>query len=109
MQVTLNSKLVIVRFGEDGKLTKESLLELFFDADFTENVEQYREDTLEKGFVSEAERVIEETLETYDQPIDIIHECVEAQTESDFYVAVEVNTHTVDEEYIVVSIAYTTN
>ena len=48
--------------GEVRVATTESVESLkgLFDADFTENEEYYREDTLELGYEDEAERVIKE-------------------------------------------------
>lgn len=107
MSNTLNSIMTIVHLDKDCKPTKETLLTLFFDLDFIENKEFYRDDTLKKGYKTEAARVIDEMIEKHENSIDLINACIEAQTSSSFYEASEVHTHTIDEQCIIVSIAYT--
>jgi hypothetical protein len=114
MQSNLASHLVVIDC-EDCQPTKESLMDLFFDLDFTENQEYYRKDTLKKGFKNEAERVIVELLKKDLPPTELIEACIEKQIESSgFYKEHYIRTHTIDDtgsgdlEKIIVSIAYTT-
>lgn len=107
----LSSHLIVINC-EHGKPTKESLKELFFDLDFTENEEYFREDTIELGFECEADRVITELLEDEElTPIEIIESCVDKQIDSTgFYLDSNTSTHTIDDggllDKIIVSIAY---
>lgn len=57
------AKLITCRIDKGGvnEKTLQSLLEQ--DNDFSENTDQYREDTLELGFENEAERVSKEIFE----------------------------------------------
>ena len=111
----LSHKLVVIECV-DSKPTKESLLDLFFDLDFTENVEYFRKDTLKKGFNSEAERIVTELVKKKKlEPIDMIEACLNKQFESSgFYTDHSFDTYTIDDtgsgdlEKIIVSIAYTT-
>lgn len=112
MQSNLASHLVVINC-ENYKPNQESLMELFFDLDFTENEEYYRKDTLKKGFKNEAERVIAELSKKDLAPTELIEACIEKQIKSSgFYKEYYIRTHTIDDdgglEKIIVSIAYTT-
>ena len=108
--------MLVVIQCEDSKPTKESLMQLFFDLDFTENVEYFREDTLKKGFKSEAERIVTELLKKKNlAPVEMIEACLNKQFKSSgFYVDHSFDTHTIDYtgsgdlEEIIVSVAYMT-
>lgn len=62
--------LYISRIDKGGinEKTLQSLLEQ--DNDFSENTDQYREDTLELGFENEAERVSKEIFDKYKDRIE---------------------------------------
>lgn len=114
-QPQLSSRLIVIECV-DSKPTKESLLQLFFDLDFTENEEFFRKDTIKKGFNTEAERIVTELLKKKNlEAIDMIEICLNKQFESSgFYVDHSFDTHTVDYtgsgdlERIIVSVAYMT-
>jgi hypothetical protein len=88
---------------KDEAVTKEQLMELFFDLDFTENEDQYRNNTLEIGFVNEAERVATELLDNEDLcAFDVIEGCIEAQCESSgFYVDYNISATRIDDTYVI--------
>lgn len=120
MQHTLEHHLFQEEMGNNTCLpTKESLMHLFFDMDFVENEENFRPDTLKKGFKNEAERVVTEILKKYKKrkdivdPVDIIKDCIYAQTSSSGeYSACSVKTHyiyLVYTELYIVSVAIMMN
>lgn len=55
-----NANLIVIQIDK-GDVNEASLIPIFEnDSDFSENEEYFREDTLEKGYENEAERVSEE-------------------------------------------------
>lgn len=81
-QPRLGTHIAEVRLNEDNEVVRETLLDLFFDLDFTENSEEYREDTLSLGFKSEADRVVSELLEQDLEIEELIEACVDAQIDA---------------------------
>ena len=88
---------------KDEQVTKEQLMELFFDLDFTENEDLFREDTTKLGFKTEAERVATELLENEDLcAFDVIEGCIEAQCESSgFYVDYNISATRIEDTYVI--------
>lgn len=72
-----------------NNLSAADLVPLFTDADFTENTEYFREDTLEKGYPSEAHRLCTEA--TLEDPEDqdafekIVTSLLDAQYDNSTY------------------------
>lgn len=88
---------------ENESVSKEQLMELFFDLDFTENEDLYRNNTLEIGFKNEAERVATELLLNLDLcAFDVIEGCIEAQCESSgFYVDYNISATRIEDTYVI--------
>jgi hypothetical protein len=88
---------------KDEQVTKEQLMELFFDLDFTENEDLFREDTTKLGFKTEAERVATELLENEDWcAFDVIEGCIEAQCESSgYYVDYNISATRIEDTYVI--------
>ena len=110
-RATLNSYQFVIEC-ENGIPTKDSLRELFFDEDFTNNEEYFRDDTLKLGYSSEADRIVDEVLRDKElSPIQKITTCIDSQIDSsNFYLDSNTHTHTIDElERIIVSISYMTD
>ena len=112
----LHQALYVIKC-ENSKPTKESLMQLFFDLDFTENEEFFRKDTIKKGFNTEAERIVTELLtKGKKSAIEMIEVCLDKQfNSSGFYEDYSYDTHTIDYtgsgdlEEIIVSVAYITD
>ena len=80
-----SAKLFICRIDK-GNVNENSLVDLFNnDTDFSENSDQYREDTLELGFENEAERCSKEIFEKH-KDIEIESEMVSAMVNDVFEV-----------------------
>ena len=92
----------------NGRPTPETLKDLFFDLDFTENTEFFQEDTLQKGYLNEAERVVLEAYNKRNNTKDTISEVVNNQLSSSYYYSYETEITFVSIDTVVVSIAYTT-
>jgi len=112
-QPTLGTHYATIPF-ENGKPTKDGLRKLFFDLDFIENDEYFREDTLELGFESEADRIAIEVSKEDLTCIEMIDACIKVQTKDSFYTESEVHTTVIDNEdgisgMIIVSVAYMSN
>ncbi len=103
-QKTLGHILREVKFV-DGVANAKDLEELFFDMDFVENEDYFREDTIELGFETEAERVVKELMEQNLEPYALIIACLELQLEDDYYTSNIIET-IVLENSIIVSCAY---
>lgn len=87
---------------KDEAVTKEQLIDLFFDNDFTVDEDLFREDTLELGFKTEAERVATEFIEKDMPAFDMIEGCIEAQCESSgFYVDYNISATRIDDTYVI--------
>ena len=107
----------VARIDKNG-VDKTSLQQIFeVDADFTENREYFRPDTLKKGFKNEAERVsaeifnkckkIEEEEERVDAMIKEVFKVKNFIGNSSFYGSYVYEIIDTEFEYII-SIAYTT-
>lgn len=111
MKKSIESIQIVIDI-ENGIPTRESLRCLFFDMDFIENEDKYREDTLKLGFAYEADRVIDELIRHNPDliPTELIQAVVDIQINSTgYYGKCIVHTTTFDElSLIVVSISYET-
>ena len=88
---------------ENEEVTKEQLMELFFDNDFTENEDFFQEDTLELGYDSEAERLATEFLEKDMPAFDKIEACIETQCESssNYYQDYTISATRIEDTYVI--------
>ena len=80
-------------------------MDMFFDSDFTENEDYFREDTLSLGFESEAERLATEFLANEEMPAyDKLEACLSAQLESDsnYYQEYDIFATRIEDTYIFV-------
>ena len=101
-QLSLQSHFFEVEI-ENEQVTKEQLMDLFFDNDFTENEDYFRDDTLELGFENEAERVASELLANEDMPaFDKLEGCIEAQCESsNYYHDYNISATRIEDTYVI--------
>jgi len=84
-QLSLSSHLFEIELINE-EVSKQDLIDLFFDNDFTENEDYFQEDTLELGYESEAERLATEFFNNEDMnAYDKIEACINAQLESSNY------------------------
>ena len=88
---------------KDEEVTKEDLIDLFFDNDFTENEEYFREDTLKLGYKSEAERLATEFLEKDMPAFDKMEACIETQCESSssYYQDYTISATRIEDTYVI--------
>lgn len=88
---------------KDEAVSKEDLMDLFFDSDFTENEDYFQEDTLELGYESEAERLATEFLEKDMPAFDKMEACIEAQCESNdnYYSAYTISATRIGDTYVI--------
>ena len=88
---------------ENEEVSKEDLMRLFFDSDFTENEDYFQEDTLELGYESEAERLATEFLEKDMPAFDKMEACIEAQCESNdsYYSAYTISATRIEDTYVI--------
>ncbi len=88
---------------ENEEVSKVDLMILFFDSDFTENTEYFREDTLELGYESEAERLATEFLEKDMPAFDKMEACIEAQCESSssYYQDYTISATRIEDTYVI--------
>ena len=88
---------------KDEEVTKEQLMELFFDLDFTENEDFFQEDTLSLGYESEAERLSTEFLKDEMPAYDKIEACLEAQLESNtnYYEDYDISATRINDTYVI--------
>ena len=84
-QLSLSSHFFEIELINE-EVSKQDLIDLFFDNDFTENEDYFQEDTLELGYESEAERLATEFFNNEDMnAYDKIEACINAQLESSNY------------------------
>ena len=88
---------------ENEEVSKEQLMELFFDSDFTENEDYFQEDTLELGYENEAERLATEFLEKDMPAFDKMEACIEAQCESSrhYYEDYTISATRIEDTYVI--------
>ena len=87
---------------ENEEVTKEQLMDMFFDLDFTENEDYFREDTLELGYENEAERLATEFLEKDMPAFDMMEGCIEAQCESsNYYHDYQISATRIENTYVI--------
>ena len=103
----LHAELVIINC-ENGKPNRKDLEQLFFDLDFTENEEYFREDTLELGFKSESDRIIDELLSDELTATEVIEACIEKQLDSSGFYTDHSLLTIIEDDRIIVSISFTT-